>query len=155
MSTKLLNRCQARWAEFLSRFNFKIIYRPGKRGGKPDPLTRRSEDLPREEGNARLQHNEQIVLKPHKLESNLHQYTSWLSNIPGQPSGLPIITIQLKDIILEAKSTQDLEALADAELLSSAQQPTQPTNPNILSDNVLGNELDPLQKLFKEAYQKD
>ncbi|KAG0153712.1 hypothetical protein PDIDSM_2367 [Penicillium digitatum] len=29
-TTKLLNRRQARWSEFLSRFNFKITYRPGK-----------------------------------------------------------------------------------------------------------------------------
>ena len=43
MSTKLLNRRQIRWAEFLSKFNFKIVYRPGKAGGKPDSLARRSE----------------------------------------------------------------------------------------------------------------
>ena len=55
MSTKLLNRRQARWSEFLSRFNFKILYRPGKQGAKPDALTRRSEDLPKE-GDKRLLH---------------------------------------------------------------------------------------------------
>jgi hypothetical protein len=47
-TTKLLNRRQARWSEFLSRFNFTITYRPGKQGTKPDALTRRSEDLPKE-----------------------------------------------------------------------------------------------------------
>jgi hypothetical protein len=30
MSTKSLNRLQARWSEILSRFNFVITYRPGK-----------------------------------------------------------------------------------------------------------------------------
>ena len=55
MSTKLLNRRQARWSEFLSRFNFKITYRPGKQGEKPDALTRRSADLPKE-GDERLLH---------------------------------------------------------------------------------------------------
>lgn len=30
MTTKFLNQRQARWSEFLSRFNFKIVYRPGK-----------------------------------------------------------------------------------------------------------------------------
>ena len=54
MSTKLLNRRQAHWSEFLSRFNFKIIYRPGKVRAKPDALTRRSGDLPHEEGDERL-----------------------------------------------------------------------------------------------------
>ena len=66
MSTKLLNRGQARWSEFLSRFNFQITYRPGKLGGKPDALTRRSGDLPKE-GDERLLHQSQTVLKPHNL----------------------------------------------------------------------------------------
>lgn len=48
MTAKLLNRRQARWSEFLSRFDF-IAYRTGKQGGKPDALTRRSGDLPKEE----------------------------------------------------------------------------------------------------------
>ena len=49
MSTKLqVSRRQAQWSEFLSRFNFKIVYRPGKAGAKPDALTRRSGDLPKE-----------------------------------------------------------------------------------------------------------
>ena len=53
MTTKILNRRQARWSEFLSRFNFKINFRTGKAGGKPDALTRRSGDLPKE-GDKRL-----------------------------------------------------------------------------------------------------
>ena len=48
MSTKLVSRRQARWSEILSRFNFKIVYRPGKAGVKPDTLTRRSGDLPKD-----------------------------------------------------------------------------------------------------------
>jgi len=40
-TTKLLNRRQARWAEMLSEFNFKIIYHPGERNGKADALSRR------------------------------------------------------------------------------------------------------------------
>jgi hypothetical protein len=47
-TTKLLNRCQARWSQFLSQFNFKIVYCPGTAGGEPDALTRRSGDLPKE-----------------------------------------------------------------------------------------------------------
>ena len=54
-TTKLLNRRQARWSEFLSRFNFRITYRPSKLGAKPNALTRRLEDLPKE-GDKRLQH---------------------------------------------------------------------------------------------------
>ena len=39
--TKVLNRRQARWAEKLSRFDFVIVFRPGKDQGKPDALSRR------------------------------------------------------------------------------------------------------------------
>jgi hypothetical protein len=53
MSTKLLNCHQARWSQFLSQFNFRIVYRPGKAGGKQDALIRRAGDLPKDGMNAR------------------------------------------------------------------------------------------------------
>jgi len=68
MSTKLLNHRQARWSELLSRFDFKIVFQPGKSVGKPDALTRRSGDLPME-GDERLVANQQAVLKPWTLSS--------------------------------------------------------------------------------------
>ena len=39
-TTKILNRRQARWAEYLCQFNLVIRFRPGKLGAKPDALTR-------------------------------------------------------------------------------------------------------------------
>jgi hypothetical protein len=46
MTTRVLNRRQARWSEFLSEFQFKIEYRPGRQGANPDSLTRRPGDKP-------------------------------------------------------------------------------------------------------------
>ena len=69
MTSKLLNRRQDRWAEFLSRFNFKVTYRPGKQGGKPDSLTRRSGDLP-EEGDDTFR-NQTTVPKLHNLDADM------------------------------------------------------------------------------------
>jgi transposase InsO family protein len=66
MSNKLLNRRQARWAQFLSQFNFQIVYRPGKAGAKPDALTRRSGDLPKE-GDEHENFNVSTVIKPHQI----------------------------------------------------------------------------------------
>ena len=40
MTTKALTRRQARWAKFLSQFNFIISYKPGVQNGKADALTR-------------------------------------------------------------------------------------------------------------------
>ena len=54
ITTKILNRRQACQAETLADFNFVITYQPGKHGGKPDALTRRSGDRP-QEGDPRLQ----------------------------------------------------------------------------------------------------
>jgi len=45
----LLSRRQARWAQELAQYDFKIVFRPGAQNGKADALTRRSGDLPGEE----------------------------------------------------------------------------------------------------------
>ena len=45
----------------LSQYNFKIEYRPGKEGGKPDALTREEGDLPTA-GDKRLTRNVGILL---------------------------------------------------------------------------------------------
>src|SRR4051794_19620635 len=42
-TTKVLNRRQARWADYLSLFDFKIIFRPGSQNGKADALSRRAD----------------------------------------------------------------------------------------------------------------
>jgi hypothetical protein len=70
MSKRLLNRRQARWAQFLSRFDYEIVYRPGKSNGKADALTRWPGDLP-EGGDERLKTMEQVVLKPENLPEQL------------------------------------------------------------------------------------
>jgi len=68
MSIKLLSRRQVRWSEFLSRFNFKIMYRSNELNTRVDALTRRSEDLFLNEENSRREHQWQIVLKLKNLK---------------------------------------------------------------------------------------
>ncbi|KAI0996648.1 hypothetical protein K3495_g11536 [Podosphaera aphanis] len=46
MTRQKLSERQARWAEYLSRFNFKLVYRPGKEATIPDALSRRDQDRP-------------------------------------------------------------------------------------------------------------
>ena len=70
MTSKLLNRRQTRWSEFLSRFKFKIVYRPGKQGQKPDALTRMPGDIPPKGGAEKTQ---QIVLKTENLDKRIQQ----------------------------------------------------------------------------------
>ena len=63
---RTLNQCQIRWSAFMSEFPWYAEYRPGKLGGKPDSLTRRSGDLPRE-GDELLTQRSQTFLKPTNL----------------------------------------------------------------------------------------
>jgi len=65
-TTKLLNRRQARWAEILSEFNFKIIYCPGERNGKADALSRRVD--PELEGEGEKQDLTIPIFKPGQLD---------------------------------------------------------------------------------------
>ncbi|MBW0522913.1 hypothetical protein O181_062628 [Austropuccinia psidii MF-1] len=46
MSSKVLTRRQARWAEFLSEFHFSITYHPGHLATIPDSLSRRDDIYP-------------------------------------------------------------------------------------------------------------
>ncbi|MBW0592734.1 hypothetical protein O181_132449 [Austropuccinia psidii MF-1] len=46
MSSKVLTRRQARWAEFLSEFHFVITYRPGRLATLPDALSRQDDVHP-------------------------------------------------------------------------------------------------------------
>ncbi|KAI0992334.1 hypothetical protein K3495_g15852, partial [Podosphaera aphanis] len=41
MTRQKLSERQARWAEYLSRFNFKLVYRPGREATVPDALSRK------------------------------------------------------------------------------------------------------------------
>jgi len=67
LTTKVWNPRHIRWAQWLANFNFKIIYRPGSRGGKPDALSRRPE-YRLEEG---ATHREQTILKPEHFQVSL------------------------------------------------------------------------------------
>jgi hypothetical protein len=71
MTTKQLSRRQVRWSEFLSQFDFIIKAIPGKDNGKPDSLTRRSQDLPRDGNDVRVQFQRQALLKPLNLDHSI------------------------------------------------------------------------------------
>jgi len=60
LTTKVWTHRQIRWAQRLCEFNFKIVYRPGTKGGKPDALSRRPEYHPEEQAT----HREQQILQP-------------------------------------------------------------------------------------------
>jgi hypothetical protein len=58
-----LSERQIRWAEILSRYNFKIEYRPGKLAITPDTLSRREQDMPADAEDDRLKGREIQLLQ--------------------------------------------------------------------------------------------
>jgi len=64
-TTKALTERQIRWSEVLSGFDFKIDFRAGTEGGKPDALTRQMADM-HQEGDERLTQKEGILLPKEK-----------------------------------------------------------------------------------------
>jgi len=73
MTTKQLSRRQVRWSEFLSQFQFAIKAVPGKENGKSDALTRRSQDLPQDDNDDRIQYQQQSLLKTHNIDSSVQE----------------------------------------------------------------------------------
>lgn len=113
-STRILNRRQARWSEFLSRFNFKIVYRPGKQGAKPDALTRRSEDLP-SEGDPRLQHQSQVVLKKENFEPTATTVTAAVTSRHEPPRTVLTLPPKIDALLKEAYAEDpEIQKIRDA-----------------------------------------
>jgi len=54
MTAKQLNRRQARWSLYLSRFDFTLHHKPGKSMGKPDALSQRADHGTSKDDNSNL-----------------------------------------------------------------------------------------------------
>ena len=70
MTKRQLTARQARWADILSRFNFQIIYQPGKQNMKADALTRRKEDQDSQR-KVILESRNQALLRPDQLDPRI------------------------------------------------------------------------------------
>jgi hypothetical protein len=87
MMIKLLNQYQAHWSQFLSQFNFKIVYHPGTAGGQPDALSCRSGDLPKA-GDDRSLKNQTTIIKP----KNILQLSAMAMLTPVSPVLVQLFT---------------------------------------------------------------
>ena len=103
LTTKVWNQREIRWVQQLANYNFKIVYRPGKRGGKPDELSRPPEYNP-EEG---ATHCEQLILKPDHFQISLVQ-----------------VAYKDKDKAYESNTAQEDNSLRIKLLSSRAKMPT-------------------------------
>ncbi len=98
MSTKQLSRHQARWSEFLSRFNYCIAYRLDKVDDKSNALTRCSEDLSKEKNtfDSWHQYQHQTILKTHVLDLDI------VENLAFDIFNIKVMKLQSQIIILDS-----------------------------------------------------
>lgn len=91
MSAKKLNRRQARWSLFLSRFDFTLHHRPGKSSLKPDALSRRPDHGKGENDNDNI-----VLLKPSYFKIQALKQGHVL--LTGEEAGLLKDIRQAKDL---------------------------------------------------------
>jgi transposase InsO family protein len=68
-SLRQLNERQTRWAQFLSQFQFKLEYKPGKDNVVADALSRRDQDMPKDTTDIRLSERTFQLLKPDQFSA--------------------------------------------------------------------------------------
>ncbi|KAI6244589.1 hypothetical protein HI914_07475 [Erysiphe necator] len=101
MKTKKLSRRQARWALFLSQFNFEIIFGSGKDNVVADALSRRKQDVPKDANDERLTVNHQVILKKKNISKVMTDF--------GIDSALKILAIGSEDDITDGLDKKTLD----------------------------------------------
>ena len=89
MTTKKLTSRQARWAEFLSEFNFVVTYQTGKKNDKADALTRKSNERPANEEVEQQKYRMQVLLPPERVELQPIEVSKPRDESPNEPPNKP------------------------------------------------------------------
>jgi len=114
--TKVYNCRQARWAEKLSRFNFTIVFRSGKQGGKPDALSERPDYTLGNDTSERTM----TFLKPEQVDTSLLPWddpvlASYCLAAAGAPLAAGAITVGRNETL----ATQICDALEHDKAVSA------------------------------------
>ena len=85
MPTKKLTPRQAKCAEFLSEFNFKVTYQSGKKNDKADALTRKPNERPANNEDDREEHKMRVLLPPERIEIQPIEVTNKTAEPHAEP----------------------------------------------------------------------
>lgn len=111
-TTKALNQRQVRWSEFLSQYNFRIVYRPGNKAIRPDALSRRHEDRPSSSNpnDERLKNRERTLLPADKFDIDL--YNELTSEVTLAPADLlvPMEDKPIDELVTDAYARSAMAA---------------------------------------------
>jgi hypothetical protein len=147
MVNKNLNRRQARWAEFLSEFNFKITYRPGRLGTKPDALTRRPGDAPSTDDDPRIMHQVQTILGPDRLDDAVKRDIIQVTHTDGATHGAHLAAMLFDDYEVSLPTLASMVYLISEELESDGESEGDPSPKTV--QNVDRDIVDAIRKAYE------
>ena len=131
MTKWMLNARQARWAEFLVDYDFKITHTPGRNNWKVDALTRHEADVAQQKELKRDWWN-QTLLNPEKLDQAVVVEIKALQILTNTSvtTAAPIPDIHLTSELIKANKL-------DPELQIWRQKASDPESPWTISDQGL------------------
>lgn len=100
---KQLTPRHMRWSQFLSRFNFTIQYRPGSLQVRPDALSRKPEDIPKDEADERLLARNKVL-----LDQNIFVNGAFVLSEAGRNEAFVSSACICELEVMDEKSTEDL-----------------------------------------------
>ena len=144
MTTKKLSGRQARWAEYLSRYHFKLMYRTGKSNARADALSRKTEEVESQQ-EAITQHRTQALLPAGKIDQEVLKDLG-LDHVTGQASeGFPGPAGKIREAKEAALAALEAEWGYDSIQLVD----------RILQENRTSPELQELRQKAQEELQDD
>lgn len=157
-TTKALNQRQVRWSEFLSEFNFRIIYRPGSKAVRPDALSRKAQDRPllADPDDDRIKNRQRIVLPETVFDpAALADLLEEEGDISASPIEmiLPAMDKPIDDLIEAAYNSSDmaqamLAALRNSEVTQWPKKWSKTLRVAMTDCRVIGNRIYYRDRLF-------
>ena len=136
MTTKKLTPRQAKWAEFLSEFNFVVTYQSGKKNDKADALTRKPNKRPISNENDQQEHRMQVLLPPERIEIQPIEITKKSHNKEGVEAKPEKSTKATRNKSAEADQNRPDEESKEAEKLGRSHPAEPPAKPQPIERSV-------------------
>jgi len=119
MTKKHLTARQARWAELLSQYHFKIQYHSAAKNQKADALTRREDDV-RQQDALKKEHRDQVMLPAENLSPRIQEELAKADLVvapvePPQETESLLLTDRILQANRDSPSLQELREQASRE----------------------------------------
>ena len=113
MVKRRLSERQIRWAQTLSQYDFKLVYRPGAQAIIPDSLSRREQDKPQDSSDERILAREIQLFDP---------ITGQLSQSVREDVNIWVTEIEAQEQAVDSRNEQDLSVPENAEDIAPDQE---------------------------------